>query len=204
LVVDRREDFLDVRDQGRLKTCLSYATSAVHRVNKNIKNHLSPETLHFHATNERWGRGSKIREIQDALLEDGQPEEQHCSEWAVDDIGSWTPPTDVPYYTSTSDQRTPSPKLVKELIRDSELPILGVDVTGDFLDPSDPWIFSAGQPRGKHAVVAAGLARHEGNTAVLIRNSWGEAWACSGYAWLDNSFLERNLKAVLVLGAESS
>lgn len=197
--IDRRDDLLKVRDQGRLPTCLSYSISTVHRVNKDIDTYLSAESLHYHATEGDWCRGSKIVEVQEALMQKGQPEDRHCATISCEDAQGWTPPTDVEYYHANSTKTISSPDTVKEAIRDLELPIIGIEIPQEFHQPNPPWVISAGQKQNLHAVVAVGLAKYEGETVVLIRNSWGEEWANSGYAWLDNSFLEKHLRKVLVL-----
>lgn len=200
--IDRRNDLFEIRDQGPLPTCLSYATSTVHRVIKDLDNPLSAETLHYHATGADLTTGSGVEEVQQALRETGQPENRYCESVPFQDrqaLSSWSPPADAPFYRSDSSQDTPSPSMVKEAILESKLPILGVSLTEEFYYPEPPWVFSAGQSQGLHAVVGVGLADYKGETVVLIRNSWGEDWANSGHAWLDNSFLENNLNDVLVL-----
>lgn len=197
--IDRRDDFLEVRNQDPFPTCLSYATSAVHSVVKEIDNHLSAESLHYFASGADITRPVGIDQIQHALLKKGQPENRHCQTVIEQDPHSWSPPQNVPFYQSRSRRRDPSIQMIREAILDSYIPVLGISLTEEFFYPEEPWIISRGQPQDPHAVVAVGLGSYNGETAVLIRNSWGDDWANSGHAWLDKSFLESHLKDVLLL-----
>lgn len=197
--VDRRTDLPRVQDQGPFETCLSYATSTVHRINKNLENPLSAESLHYDASGGDFGKGCEMGEIQDALLQTGQPEKQHCDPLTEGNQSEWSPPNDVHYYKSQSVVKNPPATDIQELIQNRRLPILGIHITEEFYYPKPPWVFSAGDPVGLHAVVGAGLGEFNGKPVVLIRNSWGNDWADSGYAWLDTSFLDNHLKELLLL-----
>ncbi len=197
--VDRRDDLYEVQDQGPFPTCLSYATSAVHKNHKNIDNPLSAESLHYAASGGSFHTGCKMCEVQNALLQTGQPKQHHCEPIKEQNCDQWSPPNNVDYYQSGSRIEDPSPSVVKELIQEDKLPVLGIGITDDFHYPDPPWVFSAGSTVGYHAVVGVGLGNVEGETVVLIRNSWGNDWADSGHAWLDNSFLEQHLERLLII-----
>jgi len=197
--VDQREDLYRVQDQGPFSTCLSYATSTAHKNNNNIPNPLSAEALHFTASEGDFHSGCQMPDVQKALLQRGQPEQQHCEPINEGNCDTWSPPSDVYYYTTTSTTGNPSPQLVRDLIKENRLPVLGIGITKEFHYPEAPWVFSAGDIEGRHAVVGAGLGVFDGETVVLIRNSWGSDWANSGYAWVDNSFLEENLERLLIV-----
>lgn len=197
--IDRRGELGRVRDQGDLPICLAHATSTVHRRVQETGHPLSAETLHYHANGADWSSGCVVEDLRQALRDEGQPEDRHCE--PIDgNLNSWSPPTDVQVYQSESKKKPPLPEIVEETIRASNLPILGISLPEGFYEPDPPWLISSGQIRGMpHAVAGIGLGHQEDGTAVLIRNSWGEDWADSGHAWLDASFLEKHLKAVLVL-----
>jgi hypothetical protein len=197
--VDRRTDLPEIQDQGPFETCLSYATSTVHRINKNLDHPLSAEALHYTASGGEFNNGCKVSEVQNALFGTGQPELQHCEPVTKENCSEWSPPTDVYYYKSASQTKNPSLDIVRELIQNQRLPILGVSTTRDFYYPEPPWVFSSGDAVNLHAVVGVGLGEYKQETVVLIRNSWGSDWADSGYAWLDTSFLDEHLERVLLI-----
>ncbi|WP_254280762.1 C1 family peptidase [Haloarcula marina] len=197
--VDRRTDFHEVQDQGPFKTCLSYATSAVHRINKNIEYSLSAEALHYTASEGGFRTGCNMMEIQEALFETGQPERHHCEEITMQNHLQWSPPSGVEYYQSDSSFENASIEVVQRLIQEGRYPILGIAITDKFRDPEPPWVLYPGEIVGRHAVVGVGLGEFNGNPVILVRNSWGSEWADSGYAWLDRSFLEDHLEGLLLV-----
>lgn len=197
--VDQRPDLYEVQDQGRFPTCLSYATSIVHKNNKDLDSVLSAEVLHYNASKDGFNTGCTMKEIQKTLLQTGQPREQHCEDLTEENSSRWSPPIDVDYYTSVSEVADPSTDRVRELIRKGKLPVLGISITNDFHYPEPPWVFSAGNVVGRHAVVGVGLGESDGETIVLIRNSWGGDWANSGHAWLDSSYLDQHLEKLLLV-----
>lgn len=198
-VLNHSENIGKVRDQGPYPTCLAHSASTVHRNVQELNEPLSAETLHYHATEANWSVGSTMDEIQEALERNGQPKDRHCDPLPDKNPGEWSPPEEAPIYRSKSDQKSASPPVVKDVIRRSTLPILGISLPERFYNPEPPWIISAGQPQGRHAVVGLGIAKYEDETVVRIRNSWGKGWADSGHAWLDNSFLREHLQEVLIL-----
>lgn len=199
LMIDRRAELGEVRDQGPFPTCLAHATSTVHRNVRGLDEPLSAEALHYHATGADWSSGSTMNELQHALRKEGQPQDCHCEPLPDEKPDNWSPPTNVPVYQSESNQEPALPTVVKDTILASDLPVLGISLPEGFFDPTPPWVISAGRPVARHAVTGIGLAEYEDGTAILIRNSWGEDWADSGHAWLDEKFLKAHLKAVLVL-----
>lgn len=199
LEIDQRDALGKVRDQGQHPTCLAHAISTVHRQIQEIDEPLSAETLHYHASGGDLSSGCTVESLQQALRKDGQPEYRHCKPIPDGTPDGWSPPTNVPVYRSESEQEPPLPMLVKHTIRASDLPVLGITLPEGFYDPVPPWVISAGSTRGVHAVAGIGLAQYNNETVVLIRNSWGRDWANSGHAWLDRSFLDTHLEAVLIL-----
>ena len=93
--------------------------------------------------------------------------------------------------------------LIEQIIRQDQVPILGIALTSGFHSPNPPWKISSDGPlKGLHAVAGVGLGKLDGARSLLIRNSWGLDWADDGYAWLDATYLSRHLKKVLVLTDE--
>lgn len=198
--IDFRGALEEIRDQRALPTCLAHATSTVHRHFRGLDNRLSAECLHYHSTGGDWLSGVTMNSLQKTLKMSGQPEERKCDPLSLRNPDGWSPPTDVQFYRIESGIRSAQSQIVCDAIRDSDLPILGIGMPDEFLDPDPPWVISAGHStRDLHAVLGVGLGQFQQETVVLIRNSWGEDWADSGHAWIDESFLSNHLKDVLVL-----
>lgn len=199
LRIDRRGELGQVRDQGKLKTCLSHATSTVHRNIQALEEPLSAETLHYHATEPDFTTGATIPEVQEAISVKGQPHERHCEPICEERSHNWLPPEDVPVFRADSAPGTPSPESVIDTIESHDLPILGISLPDEFFHPAPPWVISSGTPRARHVVVGLGIAHYQGEQIILIRNSWGTEWADGGHAWLDETFLETHLEDMFLL-----
>jgi hypothetical protein len=202
--IDLRDEFSEVRDQGQLPTCLSYATTSVHWANKQLDDFLSPEALHYYATEAEWQSGSKIEEIQQALYDEGQPEIGYCDTITHQNCSDWRPPERAPHYQSSSENKSPSTEAIIKSIRNRKYPVMGLGLSGHFYRPSPPWVISAGTTKALHAVVGVGLGKYEGETVILIRNSWGSEWGNSGHAWLGTSYLDQHLREVLLLQSDKN
>jgi hypothetical protein len=143
----------------------------------------------------------------ESLRQDGQPEEEawpYLVATPTDEI-SWTPPTE----------------LGALFRRNGEAVIHGLDHVIGELNLGRPVIillmlsrsFYARHPQGvvdldtdetpepqrRHAVIAVGHGMVDGQRAVLIRNSWGQAWGDAGYGWLTERFLNPRIFAAALL-----
>jgi len=202
--VDLRGTLLAVRDQGARPTCLAHAVTAAHEHARGASAHLSPEYLHFFASQGR-AVGNSMDEVAEALKIEGQSAESHCPYFAQDPPSGWKPPTDLTVFRRASEPKNATAATVEGWIRGGLAPVLGLTLPESFFDPTAPWLISSSGPvRGLHAVVGVGLGRHQGNRAFLIRNSWGADWGDGGYVWLGDAFLAQHLKAALVLTHEVS
>lgn len=197
--IDRRCELGQVRDQGKLKTCLAHATSTVHRNIQALEEPLSAETLHYHATEPDFLNGATIQAVRKAVKVKGQPHDRHCDPVLEEKPNDWLPPTDVQVYRADSARISPSAESVIDTVKSQDLPILGITLSDEFYQPTPPWVISPGRPRARHAVVGLGLAQYKGEQVILIRNSWGTEWADSGHAWLNESFLDSHLEEVFLL-----
>lgn len=200
--VDLRGVLLAVRDQASRPTCLAHAVTAAHEHARGVTAHLSPEYLHFFAS-QGSPSGSSMPGAAEALEVEGQSEEIHCPYLPQDPVPGWTPPTGLAVFRRASEPKNATPVAIEGWIRSGFAPILGLTLPEPFFDPVAPWIVSStGRVRGLHAVIGVGLGRHQGTRVFLIRNSWGKDWGDGGYAWLDDAFLARHLKEALVLTHE--
>lgn len=81
--------------------------------------------------------------------------------------------------------------------------IIGLVITDAFWRPDTDGRIPDLSPdieRGGHAVLAVGHGTWaDGVSALLIRNSWGSGWGQGGYAWLSQSYVERNLLQTAIL-----
>lgn len=199
MVVDLRDGFNEVRDQGDRPTCLACATSDAHaRFHDCLP--LSAEYLFFHAiriaTVGSLVDGFTFDEAAIALAEEGQPSEE---EWPYSLIqpDPWAPPTVTKIWQANLDCGVANASgAIKELLMKGQAVILGVRISAAFLGPSRPdfTIAPDGDGFGGHAILAVGVGRgYNGQQFFLIRNSWGRSWADEGYAWLSVDYLNDKL-----------
>lgn len=198
---DRRPGLGDVRDQGRVPTCLSHAVSTSHEFSRMNRVTLSADYLHHFSSGGDWSQGSSVAAVRTALAENGQPEEKHCPVPAA--RTGWMPPSGLSVYRRNSAERSYDFDQMVEAIKSNCLPVLCISLPEPFFTPKAPWSISPdGIVRGFHAVVGVGVGSDVGGTSILIRNSWGPSWGDGGHAWLGAPFLKRHLRRMILLGTE--
>ena len=190
-----------VRDQHARPTCLAHAATAAHEHARGSPIALSPEYLHYFASNnDPSPEGVGVSSISRALLEPGQPSETDCPYHLKEPSPTWTPPSNVTLHRRQSASVPLDPDNVEALLKARHVPVLCISTPDAFYEPAPPWIISSTGPvRGLHAVVAVGFGTTFTMRHFLVRNSWGTAWADEGHAWLDDVFLIAHLRDVLVL-----
>lgn len=205
--------FGPVRNQGARPTCLAFAASDAHAALRPGWTPLSCEFAFFHAQ-RRAGRvpeqGALLSAMLETLREDGQPEEAGWPYLAQvpTDVTTWAPPTSVGEVFTRDGMSTSSAikGVVQEL--DGGTPvILLLQLSAAFFRPGrdgvvDPAPGEAPERDRRHAVIAVGHGSVDGQTAMLVRNSWGDRWALAGYAWLTEAFLGPRLFAAAKLTEE--
>jgi hypothetical protein len=201
--LDLRSELGSIRDQGARPTCLAYAVSAAHEHARASLAYLSPEYLHYFAGIRAPSGGRSMKQVAKALETAGQPEEARYPFPVGGPPAGWSPPLGLETFRWASKRMDGDAGQVSEAIRRARVPVLGMSVPESFFVPKAPWVLSAGGTvRGLHAVAAVGLGRHRGNLVVLIRNSWGGDWGDFGHAWIDDEFIAKHLREVLVLTHE--
>ncbi len=138
-----------------------------------------------------------------ALRRQGQPTEVDCPYLTSAPKPGWKPPKGLRVFRRAAEGRTPRAVDVRTAIRAGQVPVLGISLPEGFYDPQSPWVIPGqGLIRGLHAVAGVAVSVTGSEELVLIRNSWGRSWGDHGHAWLDDAFLSRHLKALLMLTHE--
>ena len=75
--LDYRPKLSAIRDQGPRPTCLAFATTAVHEYARQSKEPLSPEYLHYFASEKGTLVGAAVSDVAWALNKEGQTSDLH-------------------------------------------------------------------------------------------------------------------------------
>ena len=201
--IDLRSGLGPVRDQGARPTCLSLAATVAHEHARGSDVSLAPEYLHYFASAQGSSDGVLFPEVARALRQPGQPTEADCPYYPGGLPRGWRPPKGVNLYRRQSEARSPDGNQIAAQLGIGRVPVLGISVPQPFYSPIQPWVISPDGPiRGRHAVAAVALGATAQTRCFLIRNSWGIAWGNAGHAWLDETFIARHLRDLLVLTDE--
>lgn len=203
LDIDLRSAVPAVRDQGARPTCLAHAATTAHEKSRGSRILLSPEYLHFFATSGVVSSAISFDEIARTLERKGQPIEDDCPYWTAGPPKGWKPRRGLTVFRRASQPKRADMHQVEMLIRSGQAPVLGITLSDGFFVPNPPWIISSDGPlRGLHAVLGVGVGKYGDSRLVLIRNSWGTDWGDAGHAWLNETFVSRHLKDLLILTDE--
>lgn len=211
--VDLRSQLPPPRDQGPRNTCLAFAVTGAHELERNHSSsltlHLSEEAIYWAARQLCTGTsGLTFVSAGQALSSQGQPEEtvwpydQLCDE----SIGYAPPPgvlLDSNCFLAELKRIDLSIDAVREILDQHRLVVLGIQMSASFFGdnggiiqmPTAGEIIQAG-----HAVGVVGYSDLE--EYLLFRNSWGEEWGDEGYGYLPYAYLgEHGLAAYSVIAA---
>jgi hypothetical protein len=196
---DLRGRFGLSRDQETRETCLAFAISDSHSALIGEPwRPLSCEFLFYHAK-RRDGTsahcGTTIPAIREALEHDGQPAE---NEWPYikilpNDLSNWKPPAGInTLYRHTSEFKNSSFSNIWDLIEADFPAVVAMTLSRGFYTPDVNGVVDIDEPPDpaiRHAVIAVATGDANRKKMLLVRNSWGETWGLSGYAWLSENYL---------------
>ena len=199
-LIDIRNNFPPVRDQGTRPLCLACATSDAHTYTQNINEHLSAEYLAYYALQfdgeSNYDKGLTCDAVISALTNNGQPVESSWPYQLKSKKPVQPPPRLSPLYYAKEKQPSGCWNEISADIQSKQAVVIGVITTDRFFRVKnvDCVIDVAGTNVGKHALVVVGYGKtRNGQNAVLVRNSWGINWGDNGHAWLTEEFISQCL-----------
>jgi len=136
--------------------------------------------------------------MTETLADDGQPLE---SGWpyiaSLQPADTWAPPaTPGDIYRRVTNAIAATLDAVIDALDTGSAVLLGMRISEGFifLDAGEALAPLASEPAaGTHAVMAVGYGELNSERYLLIRNSWGEAWADDGYGWIHQDYLASRL-----------
>lgn len=165
----------------------------------------------FFQAQRRAGRapntGALLSSMLQALRKDGQPEESGWPYLSATpaDVASWAPPREIgKLFGRNGASATHSiDRIIQEL--DQRRPVIVLTMLSRaFYQRNPQGVVNPApgeqpEPDRRHAVVAVGHGKVDGQRAVLVRNSWGPSWGDAGYGWLTERFLGSRIYAAATL-----
>ena len=204
VTVDLRDQFGEIRYQGKRPTCMAFASSDAHSFAQGTTEPLSVEYAFFHAVRLKFNadrtQGVGIRLMSRAISTEGQPFE---TGWPyLNDLSAtddWEPPKNPgTIFRRGTTLIVPSTMAKIYVSLDTGHPVIVVmNISQSFFFVKAGTIIRApaNEPTlNTHAVIAVGYGECDGCRCVLIRNSWGEKWGDDGYAWVEEDYLKPRLR----------
>lgn len=206
IIVDLRNKFVPVRDQGVRPLCLVFAASDLNAFLHQLSDPLSVEYLAYHAYqvagHNNYTLGLDCDSVLAALELKGQPIELKLP---YDPNAS--APRDLTtlntiFFKAKGAQFSVATHAIKSSLDNGIAVGLGVILTDEFFLPKPPYVLDDTlSVAGRHALLAVGYGAFDnGDVAILVRNSWGNTWADSGYAWITEKFVNNRAEILITLG----
>jgi len=195
IVVDLRNYFPSIRDQGPRPLCLAFATSDLNSFIHDENEAFSVEYLSYYSYKDAgitdYTKGLTLHSVKQALENHGQPHD-YVEPYSDAAIKPSTPSGTCAelFYAKGYDKNDLVHELSESL--DSEIAVtIGVSLNSHFFNPVESGVIDDNiGDFGSHALIIVGYGRYsDGELCFLIRNSWGESWANNGYAWLTSKFV---------------
>lgn len=211
VVKDLRAQFGPARDQDPRPTCMAFAGSDAHAGARSGWDPLSVEWAYYHALQREGAQpheGVTLTTMLQTLRGDGQPIEAAWpySPSFFSDFSTYTPPPccDPLYKRDSAQMLATVDDIIQQIDRDKPV-LFTMSLSRSFFFAAPDGIVSANEPlepKRVHALVAVGHGVRGLNRFILVRNSWGEAWAMAGHAWLDVVYLKPRLLVAATLTGE--
>lgn len=211
--IDLRPLLPAVRDQGNRGTCLAFAITSAHEVERaaghQVIRFLSEEVLYWGArqsqrTSPAGARGLTIESARQALGKLGQPEGHlwPYDGWRDDIRADYQPPPEATDPSNCLRAGLPAaPRSVSEIcqcLASGHPVVIAVQMANQRCWRGDGWLqIPAGRelvPHG-HAVLAVGYVEDSstaGGGYFTFRNSWGESWGDGGYGYMPFEYASRH------------
>ncbi len=200
---------LPVRDQGKVGTCLAFATSSAHENFHNVREYLSPAYLFGLA----WKTDSKLNghngltfeAVKNVISVAGQVHEKYLpyEQWMT---GVNYPNSNylphVHHFNSDLINISCDFEEISNYIKQKNPVIIGIKISDAFHQVDQYGYIDEQKERdlGGHAILAIGIFQNkQSQKYFLIRNSWGDEWGVEGHAYISEEYFKDRVICAAIL-----